>query len=386
MDTFKYLIQLHRDLKAQGCYIQAAKCLDAACRCTEALPASRALACFDYAQLLMDHFDNLDLAKNLLLQADRELRTARGHYELKCEVHHHLIECHRLRGDLEQALQACRAGLAAAQGPHAQDLLRWRVYFLFRMAECTFEDGGDADAALSALDSVEGLDGLTPVEKALLALSKAAVNLQVGRMDIVDQQLTACAAALEGITGREESEIEVANRLRSHYFLLYAATAMAVGRASHLQEEGSGEYPVFTQFQEALSDATLDGGGWLPSPAAAALGYMLHAAVLRKAAKGSAAAVPLGQAEELVEQALAHLHIDINGGESDVAPGVLVKGTVYLQLMAALMEQRAQTAMVTTDLQGAARCIVQLMTLLQRFPTVTQKQIPSACMLLGKLS
>lgn len=69
MEALDVLLQLSKDLCNQGCYLQAAKCLEAACNCSEALPASRAVACLDYAALLMDHFDNIDLAKKQLLQA-----------------------------------------------------------------------------------------------------------------------------------------------------------------------------------------------------------------------------------------------------------------------------------------------------------------------------
>lgn len=63
------LLQLSRDFSDRGCYLQAAKCLEAACSDSTAPPVSRALSCLDYAALLMDHFDNLDHAKLRLLQA-----------------------------------------------------------------------------------------------------------------------------------------------------------------------------------------------------------------------------------------------------------------------------------------------------------------------------
>ena len=271
MDTFKYLIQLYHDLKAQGCYIQAAKCIDAACRCTEALPASKAVACIEYSKLLVDHFDNLDLARDMLLKAVRELDNRHNvHSDLKCEAQHYLISCHRLRGDPKQALEACQAGLqAATKGAPSEVLLRWRVYFIFRTAEFMFESDGDADAALEVLGEVEKLDGLTRLEPALLAFTRAAVNLQAGRLHETNQQLNSCADILGEFPNHEgidEDDQKIAERLRSHYFLLYAATALAVGRAAELHDEQTNEYPVFTQLQEALSGAAVYDGGWLPGP------------------------------------------------------------------------------------------------------------------------
>ena len=381
MDAFQTLLQLSRDLQAQGCFVQAAKCLDAACKCSQALPANRALACLDYSELLMDHFENLDLAKKLLLQAERELRTVRAHYGLKLEVFHLLIVCHRLSGDLDQALEACRAGLTAAQDPHAKGLMRWKVYFLLRLVECGFEKDNDGEAALAALEATQSQATFTPIETAVVALSSAALNLHCGRMDAADQQLTTCATTLEAIVGEEGDEGEVTSRLRGSYFLLYAATALAVGRAAQLQQDN--DYPVFTQLQQALSSAGLDGNGWLPGPAAAALGYVMHGAVLRAGGKGSAAAVQLAQGEELVDQALGHLRLDIRKNESEITPGVLVNGTVYLRLKAALSEQRALAALLSTDLASAARHAADVVHLIQRFPTVLKDQASSACMLLA---
>lgn len=69
MEATEVLLQLSRELRSQGCHLQAAKCLKAACNSPQALPVSRAVACLDYAALLLDHFDNIDLAKQRLLQA-----------------------------------------------------------------------------------------------------------------------------------------------------------------------------------------------------------------------------------------------------------------------------------------------------------------------------
>lgn len=405
-ESFKLLISLAHELRQQGCYLQASKCYTAAISHNDsALPADRALACIDYSQLLIDHFDNLDLAKQLLLQAERELRSVpqNQHRALKCEIFHHLATCHRLAGDIVQAIDACRTGHALAK-----DQPRWRFYFAVRMAECLFEKDHDADAVLENLNQLTAAVTPTPTETALLALTRAAINLHCGRMDAADQQLTSCATALEAVVeqqeaaaaatptnttnnnsnAKEEEEDAVVRRLRGYYFLLYAATALAVGRAAQLQQDN--EYPVFSQLQESLSSVAghpveVEGGGWLPDPAAAALGYMLHGAVLRAAGKGSAAAVQLGQAEELVEQALAHLKINTAKSQEHMIPlGLLGPGTVYIRLKLALGEQRTLAALVSTDLSTAAAHAADVIRLIEAFPTTLRKQVPSCCMLLGQ--
>lgn len=278
MDEFKCLISLSQELEAQGCYLQAAKCLQAAVASHQALPASRAAACLDYAQLLTDHFDNLDLAKELLFQAERELRAVRGHQGLKCEVFDRLAACHRMRNNLEQASQAVASGLAAAA-----DSPRWRAYFIARTAELRMERDGDADAALEALQDARAVPGLSVGDASLLSLAAAAVNLRAGRMDAADAALTAAATSLE--EGAETLPEAVAARLRAHYFLLYAFTALAVGRAS--QMASGSDYPVFVQLQEQLSGAGVDGGDgsraplrrrWVMLPMARCYGPLARAA------------------------------------------------------------------------------------------------------------
>lgn len=72
--SLRALLKIAHDLKEQECYLQAAKCFEAACMCSEALPASRATASLAYANLLLDHFDNLDKAKtNVLLAVRRSM-------------------------------------------------------------------------------------------------------------------------------------------------------------------------------------------------------------------------------------------------------------------------------------------------------------------------
>lgn len=145
------------------------------------------------------------------------------------------------------------------------------------------------------------------------------------------------------------------------------------------------EYPIFTQMQESLNNVPVTTRGWLPSPAAAALGHLLHASVLRSAGKGSAAVVQLGQAEELVDQAIALANVDWNAGEGDIAGTTLAGVRVYLRLKASIIEQRAVAALLSTDLMVAAKYGAELMSALQRYPRTLRCQAASACMLLGEM-
>lgn len=67
--TFQVLLCLSEQLLHQECYLQSFICLEAVCNLPEIVPAKRAIACVKLANLVLDHFDNVDFAKNRLLQA-----------------------------------------------------------------------------------------------------------------------------------------------------------------------------------------------------------------------------------------------------------------------------------------------------------------------------
>lgn len=91
----------------------------------------------------------------------------------------------------------------------------------------------------------------------------------------------------------------------------------------------------------------------------------------------------LGQAEELVEAALAHLGVTVAAGEGALAPGVAVAAAPYLRLYVALAEQRALAALVATDFSGAARYAEAAVAAIRLFPQLLRPQAPSAAALLG---
>lgn len=309
---------------------------------------------------------------------------------MKCEVFHHLARCHRLGGDLDQAIESCRSGLKlCAQAANSKDPAapQWRTYFLFRLAECQLDSAAGATAALETLDELESEEErLKMGERALLALSRAVIHLHTGSIDSADKQLTACATELERALGEEgagggDIASDVVQRMRGHYFLMYAITAQAVGRSAQLQQ--GKEYPVFVQLQEALSGASAEESTWLPAPAAAALGHMLHSAVLRAAGRPAEAAMQMGQAEELVESSLAATRLSWNASEDDLASGLLEPAAVYLHLRCMAGEHRMLAALLSADFSSAARHAAQLGAALQRFPRALKARGPSIAMLLG---
>jgi len=125
--------------------------------------------------------------------------------------------------------------------------MRWRTYFLFRLAECQLEGSEGPKAALKTLDHLETeIGSLATGERALLALGRAVAHLHASGIDSADKQLTACASELEkalscegssmGEDGMSLTDAELVQKMRAYYFLMYAVAAQAVGRGAQLQQ------------------------------------------------------------------------------------------------------------------------------------------------------
>lgn len=74
--TFEILCTLANDMREQECYLQAVKFLEAASTIPDAIPVQRAVACLSLATIVLDRFDNVDYAKERLLQAVCPMKTA----------------------------------------------------------------------------------------------------------------------------------------------------------------------------------------------------------------------------------------------------------------------------------------------------------------------
>jgi len=140
---------------------------------------------------------------------------------------------------------------------------------------------------------------------------------------------------------------------------------------------------VFVQLQEALAEASPTEPPWLPAPAAAALGHMLHSSVLRAGGRTAEAAMQLGQAEELIESALAVAKVSWTSCENDIAPGILARASVYLHMRAIAGEHRTLAALLSSDYVSASKHALQLALALQRFPRSLHLRSQSVAMLLG---
>jgi hypothetical protein len=428
------LIRLGSDFELQRCHEQAAKCLSAACGARGALPATQAAAALAYAEVLLAHFDNLVEARRALLAAELALRPARGDAVAKCRVHDALARVARLGGDARGEDDALAAGLAAAAAggaPRAEraELERWRAYFLFRRAEAAFAAGGPA-AAREALEAVDA--GGPPAEaadRALLALSRAVLELHDGDVNAAETALGEAAVALDELGrgragagaggdaalpateaqgggegecggaaaaarrgGAEAASAEAANRrargLNTIYALAYTLNSMESGRAAQLVD-GVGEDSVVFGVLEAaglgLSSAAADGGDspFLPRAPAAALAHVLQAALLRGVARRGEANSQLALAEEAAAREAARLGVEWARGEAELPAAAAVAARAVVGLRAVAVAQRAVCALVGTDLAGAAAHGGELLGALRRFPRLLAGHAPHARLLCG---
>jgi tetratricopeptide (TPR) repeat protein len=316
------------------------------------------------------------------------LRSVRGHLGPRCELFHYLIRCHRAALDYEQTSQACRTALSlCSQSVKSNsEAVRWQVYFLLRLAECQFDAGGATDTALSTLDELAALDALNPAETAVVRFGLTILYFQRSAFNDANDALGEMAKALEAVQDDEECEtsLEVLiPSLHSYYFLMYAILAQALGQAATLLENC--DYPLFSRLQDVvLQSASEEQSCWLPAPAMAALGHMIHATILRASGKSNAAAVQLGQAEEVLDGALAHFRVDWERGEEVIAANVLQNVQVFLSLRAVALEHRIMVALIATDLSTAATHLAALASALQRFPVALKSRQQSFGMILGQ--
>lgn len=110
---------------------------------------------------------------------------------------------------------------------------------------------------------------------------------------------------------------------------------------------------------------------------------MLHAAVLRAAGRGSAAAMQLGQAEEVLENILSSAGVTWSAAERDIPPMVKHSMHIYIHLRALAGEHRAVASLLATDFTSTAQHILHLLGAIQRYPSMLSSRIPSIAMLVG---
>jgi hypothetical protein len=283
-----------------------------------------------------------------------------------------------MQDDQKQAIMACENGLNFCS-KKGKSNSQWKLHFLLFKAECQLKE--NPAAALETLTAIHSnpVKG-SKVETALIALGCATVSLHIGNLEQADNFLTSCANAIEE-AGNCENDIISVKQLSGFYFLTYAIIAQSVGRMTQLQE--GNEYPLFVRLQESLHDEVANQDLWLSSPAASALGHLLHCSLLRSHGKGSAAAIHLGQAEEIIDQELVHSKICWTKPENELSMPTLFESKIYFQLKAVALEQQALSAIISVDLSGAAGHCLDLLKSLQRFPSILNSRVPSVCIVFG---
>lgn len=311
---------------------------------------------------------------------------------MKLEVIHCLIRCHACNGEYKDIEKLCKSGLVQCH-PDKSDrevYKRWRIYFLLRLAQCRFISTGSVEKALATLEELDKIAERTKEEDAVAALARAICYFHSNALSEADSALSEMAGIIEAAQETENPHQENAdsllNELQGLYFVMYTSVAQAMGRAGSLKVDA--DYPVFGHLQETLADRNLSNQDhescWLSMASTSALGHMIHSAVLRSGGKGSAAAVQLGQAEEILDGALAQNGISWEKTEEDIPTSVLFKVRDVLQLRLVAMEHRALAALLSTDLSTAAEMILASFQALRRYPTILECRKPSVAMIMGQ--
>ncbi|KAI7844936.1 hypothetical protein COHA_001583 [Chlorella ohadii] len=174
-------------------------------------------------------------------------------------------------------------------------------------------------------------------------------------------------------------------QLTVHYSVLYIAMAMAAGRINELSQDPSGNIQLLVSLQQLLGEVAGQPWGytWLPPPAIAALGNLLHASLLRSLGKGPLAATHLLAAQETVEQQLAALKINLEATEAELGMQAIWQGRIYCHLRVLAAEQQVLQALGASRFAQAAEQLAALTALLDRFPQMLHDCVPATQMLLG---
>ncbi|PRW61370.1 MAU2 chromatid cohesion factor-like protein [Chlorella sorokiniana] len=405
LDRSALLLRLAREWEERGAYAAAIKCLMPVCDDAGELPTVTAAARLHLARLLLAHFDNVGHAKSALLAAEQDLRQMQGNHLLKCEVCDALVLANQRLGAVQAEADALQAGLKACRaGATSKDkeaLVRWQAYFQFKLVEHALTHRGQ-EAAAEALEQL-GAGGdaaaqhptgkpaspshrtgpqLSALEQALALFCRATLHLAAGEpgaaSDVIGQVNPLIPLASAG------SDV-LKKQLTAHYSVLYIAMAAAAGRINELSQDPSGNIQLLMSLHQLLGEVAGQpwGYAWLPPPAIAALGSLLHASLLRSLGKGALAATHLLAAQEAVEQQLTALRINMEASEADLGMQAIWQGRIYCHLRVLVAEQQVLQALGASRFAQAAEQLAALTALLDRFPSLLHDCVPATQMLLG---
>lgn len=369
---FEVLLALSDECERFGHHEEAIKCLEAASNVIDAVPLERARVCVRLAVLVLNHFDNVEFAREKLLQAERIASSSTASTNNNNNSSSLTCQILSLLGQCQDDIDVFKKGVQCVDSNNSSSRLskRWKAHFLFHVARCQVAENVDDESIDGTLDSLDALSpSLSYEERTVLAMTRAVVDMKRQRPDAADRRLTETATELGNAFAKHGKSVSLES-LRAHYYLLYALNAQLSGRAGQLVSEGT--YPVFDEFFksiEKIDGERLEVGNVVPpldNACASILGEMLQSNILRMSGHASDAALPL---EESLESLL---HSD----------AFLKKPVIQLQLLQ--MEYACLAALVMCDFQGAAKELGRAGALLEQHGDVLKPHVVSYCMLLGQ--
>ena len=364
---FEVLLALSDECERFGHHEEAIKCLEAASNVIDAVPLERAGACVRLAVLVLNHFENVEFAREKLLQAERIASSSTATTNLTFQILSLLGQC-------QDDIDVFKKGVQSVDGSNSNSSSRlskrWKAHFLFHVVRCQVAQNVDDESIDGTLESLDALSpSLSYEERTVLAMTRAVVDMKRQRPDAADRRLTETATELGNAFAKHGKSVSLES-LRAHYYLLYALNAQLSGRAGQLVSDGT--YPVFDEFFksiEKIDGERLEVGNVVPpldNACASILGEMLQSNILRMSGHGSDAALP---PEESLESLI---HSD----------ALLKKPVIQLQLLH--MEYACLAALVMCDFQGAAKELGRAGSLLEQHGDILKPHVMSYCLLLGQ--
>lgn len=418
---------------AQGCHIQANKCLEAACR-ARIVPEVEIPLRLKLAALLLERADSAQEARAHVEKArsklDRSHRPA-----LHCHVLSELGRCQRYLGEVRLQKASYIAALellqARQRAMERSEYLAWSAHFQLRLADAQTADGDPSGAKASIDAAASLLEGpatelqvqvqLAGLQHDLVSGDRQSAVTRIARCQALLQQLArrpgagysqpvtpeAAAGDGQGPTQPEHTSPLLRVQLRAHLLLLRALHELSEGDGRRYQQQvepsrTSSSAPddskggaatgsqasacAAVQEVDQAVDCATQGPWlyeWLPSEVVPVLWDVVVAQLLSPGCRWQEVTARLHRADQQLQALVQRNGLDIHAGEAYLSRHHNQQWRLLPVLQALVLEGWAALHLTRCALEEARGYLAQLHVLLGLCPITLGALVPGAHLLTG---
>ncbi|GMH40010.1 hypothetical protein BSKO_07914 [Bryopsis sp. KO-2023] len=396
IDALRVLVD---DLCSQGCYFHALRALEALCT-VDALPEVCADAHLRLSELLVEHTNNLREAKLHASRAQLMVKDLPGGLLLKCRVANQLGICHSLLGENKHRKQAFLKGLELCKDAilimDTVAIHEWFCQFSIEVSDA-YASEGVREKAIEHLQN--GYNHAAEKQ-----LEELKILFQLRRVQLLALSLD-CSES-EGVLSDLFKSLESPPTTVSPPFLNQAKLHALILRILLAQKQGclisftqkmvavpavegrkSKKVPaIINEMMELFCEVSAQPPAYklMPWPAIKSIISLLSAILLRHQGKVDLAMEHTTTGIDTVSQELMKLGLGEDGkkcreGESRTA----WRAGQYLLPWYLLLECKAQIMLLSCDFQGAQAVILEVLGLVDNWPSLGVAVRSGAHMLIG---